>query len=256
MSLFYSHVVLSVSGFVFFLIWLMLVHTLVWCCKKCRRGEKISKPILTTALLSLSFFIFYTVNWGAIIAWDLYFPVSKYICIYESCNDAIYIIGKGFMFLFFFTRLYDIYANSILKVNKISVILLGFLSLTFSIGITTDIMIDILSKFLFDDSNDLNISKLTDCGPYSNIFGNVPLNRAYLDLSVVFIVVELLVSAIVLRLLVGVLLQLYINQKKERIHAKQRARSSSHNKKSIPNSNRVKFISDAPKNKNVEFLML
>ena len=275
---------LVLSGTVFTLVTLMALHTGIWCWQRMKNSANLSVPIFLTSILCFVLFIVYCLNWCLIILWDMFgkdlnLSFNKYICVYPWCNDVIYVIGKLFMFLFFFARLYDIFRDSVFKVSRKKLIALGVCSLLIFSGICGDIIIDIFNRMNWSKDNNNNnnntnnsntIENLSDCTSFSILFSDADFTdyNSYLDLGVICIFVELVLSAILLRLLVSRLLKLYISQKVEGLrgavnivkifdnssNCKHKTANmekqdldlghTTTGKRLVPNSNREKFVMD------------
>ena len=84
---------------------LALLHTTLWSYKREQKHDtRLSKPIFITAIGCLVLLDVYCLNWVIMVVWDLFFPFKKSLCFYQWHNDAIYYLGKGFMYSFFFAR--------------------------------------------------------------------------------------------------------------------------------------------------------
>ena len=263
---------LSLSLLVLLMVSIMSIHTMIWCWHRYKNSDEFSIPIFLTSILCFSFFVVYSANWSLVIMWDLYFSkngfenIGKYICIYDLCNNSIYIIGKALMFLFFFARLYDIFDGSVYKVNKKTLYILGISCFTFFLAVTIDFIYDISTEYIEDsttqshivhsaDSNDDTITALSDCQTFSTAFAHTHFDYSFLNVSLICIIGELIISAILLRMLVSRLIKLYIRQKLGKIENEsiQLARKNKNmiptpNRNRgvrIPNSNREKFVLDA-----------
>lgn len=83
----------------------VLIHTIVWLHSQQQKHDfGLSKPIFITAIGCLILLDIYCLNWVIMVIWDLFFPFKESICFYQWHNDAIYYLGKGFMYSFFFAR--------------------------------------------------------------------------------------------------------------------------------------------------------
>ena len=194
----------------------MNVHTIIWFVKRLKNNSKVTKPIFVAAMICMTFFIIHSLNWATLIIIDWSFPLTNAICIYQWQNDIFYLFGKVFMYLFFCIRLYNIFSGSIYEVNRIILFSLAIFSLVFFIAIIIDIIIDMVRKYNKLNENGIEIDNISDCGMFSDLFVGLKLyddNNSFLNITAICIIAELIISAILLRLLVSRLLKLYIKQK-------------------------------------------